>query len=276
MKINKYFLGLAVILLGGLTSCETDAEGPVYTPMGQSVSFETGEPSTIKTSESSIMIPVRVVRAITDGAYTANYTVEASDEGIFTDSGNGSVSFADGEGVAVITVNANNLAKGKDYTYTMTFSEKEVATADTITKSQNIKTVIKIHSDYNWVSAGTCLFVDYTFSESDNGDAKDGIAIRHAEGTNLYEIVNPYGIVYDDDPADNIPFYLNADNSIKFGEGIIANVWGYGIYFDYGDFAEYCTVSQEGNIFQVNHLLLVGQDLYTGSFAFQWKGWPGE
>ena len=120
MKINKYFLGLAAALLFGLTSCETKVEGPIYTPMSQNVSFETAKPATVTTSETSVTIPVRVVRATTTGSLTANYTATASDEGIFSDSGNGSVTFADGEGVAIITVNANNLEKGKDYTYTLT------------------------------------------------------------------------------------------------------------------------------------------------------------
>ena len=276
MKINKYFLGLAAVLLFGLTSCETKVEGPTYSPMGQNVSFETAKPSTISTSETSLTIPVRVVRATTAGSYTANYTATASDEGIFSDSGNGTVTFADGEGVAVITVNANNLEKGKDYTYTLTFGAAEAATADTITNSQNLQTVISIHSDYNWVSAGTCLFVDYSFADDNNGTAKDGIAIRHAEGTNLYEIVNPYGQTYNDTPADNLPFYLNADYSITIPEGEIASVWGYSIYYDSENYGDYCNVAQSGNIFQVNHLLLAGDKLYVGGFAFKWNGWPGE
>jgi len=272
MKINKYFLGLAAVLLFGLTSCETKVEGTMYTPMSQNVSFETAKPSTISTSESSLVIPVRVVRASTNGSFTANYTATASDEGIFTDSGNGSVTFADGQGVAVITVNANNLEKGKDYTYTLTFGAAEAATADTITNSQNLQTVIKIHSDYNWVSAGTCTFVDYTFSD---GDAAKNVAIRHAEGTNLYEIVDPFYALYEES-GDNIPFYLNPDNSIKFDEGVVAEFSGYGIYFDTENYPDYCNVQQNGNIFQVSHLLLQGDKLYTGAFAFQWNGWPGE
>jgi len=275
MKINKYFLGLAAVLLFGLTSCETKVEGTMYTPMSQNVSFETAEPATVTTSETSVTIPVRVVRATTTGSLTANYTATASDEGIFSDSGNGSVTFADGEGVAIITVNANNLEKGKDYTYTLTFGAAEAATADTITNSQNLQTVISIHSDYNWVSAGTCLFVDYTFAEDNNGTAKDGIAIRHAEGTNLYEIVDPFYALYGKS-GDNIPFYLNPDNSIKFDEGVIAEFSGYGIYFDTENYPDYCNVQQNGNIFQVSHLLLQGNSLYTGAFAFQWNGWPGE
>lgn len=276
MKINKIFLGLAVAMMGVLTSCETDVEGITYTPMAQNVSFEVENPSTITTSESSLTIPVRVIRSITNGAYTANFTAEASEEGIFSNDGNGSVTFADGQGVAVVNVTASNLAKGVDYTYTLKLSEAEAAAADTITKTQNLTTTVSIHSDYNWVSGGTCTFVDYTFSESDEGDAAKGIAIQHAEGTNIYRIMNPWATTYgDSDGAGNLQFYLNPDNSIHFDEGVVANIFGYGIYFDTENYPDYCNVEQNGNIFIVNHLLLSGSSLYIGGFAFQWDGWPG-
>ena len=110
MKINKYFLGLAVILLGALTSCETDVKGDVmYTPMGQNISFETAKPSTITTSQSSLTIPVRIIRSLTSGSYTANFTAEASEEGIFSISNGTSVTFAEGQGVVVMEVTASNL-----------------------------------------------------------------------------------------------------------------------------------------------------------------------
>ena len=284
MKINKYFLGLAAALLFGLTSCETKVEGPIYSSMGQNVSFETATPSTVTTSETSLTIPVRVVRASTKGALTANYTAAASDEGIFTDSGNGSVTFADGEGVAVITVNANNLEKGKDYTYTLTFGAAEAATADTITNSQNLQTVIKIHSDYNWVSGGTCTFVDYTFNE--NGQSAKNVPIRHAEGTNLYEIVQPFMAAYGKGGSGfttdtGIQFTLNSDNTINLvydANGIVCSADQYDFVWVEKYVPDYCNLTCTGNVFQANMLGLVsGEGYYTGfAFAFQWNGWPGE
>lgn len=286
MKINKYFLGLAALLIAGLTSCNKDVEGPVYTPMSQNVSFETANPATVSTSESSLTIPVRIVRATTTGTYTANYTAEASAEGVFSDSGNGTVTFADGEGVAVINVNANNLEKGTDYTYTLTLSAAETAAADTITKSQNAKTVIKIHSDYNWVSAGSCLFVDYTFSNSDNGDAARDVPIINAEGTNLYRIVQPFMAVYGKggngfSVDTSIEFTMNADYSINLvhdEEGIVVTADQYDFVWVEQYVPDYCNVVNNGNVYQASMLGLVsGEGYYTGfSFAFQWTtGWPG-
>ena len=206
MKINKYFLGLAVALLGGLTSCNTDVEGDCYTPMGQNVSFETKAPSTITTSESSLTIPVRIIRSIAKGSYTANFTAEASDEGIFSTSGN-SVTFADGQGVAEIVVNASNLAKGKDYTYTLTLSAADQATADTITKTQNIQTVIKIHSDYSWKALGKGHY-----SSPEWWEEEMDVNIEQAEGTNIYRIMDLFEAGY------HIQFIIGSDNVVTVPE----------------------------------------------------------
>ena len=285
MKINKYFLGLAVVLMGGLSSCNTDVEGVKYTPMNQNVSFETAKPSTVTTAESSLTIPVRIIRSMTNGSYTANFTATASEEGIFTNDANGTVTFAEGQGVAIINVKADNLAKGKDYTYTLTLSEKDVATTDTITKSQNISTVITIHSDYNWVSAGSCTFVDYTFSE--NGSAAKGVAIQHAEGTNLYRIVKPWATIYKGGSDTGIQFtYNNSDNTIK----LVYDENGYVATYQSGGNTDifvwleqyegtYCIVKCSENVYECEMLGMEnGEGYYTGfAFAFQWtEGWPGQ
>ena len=285
MKINKIFLGLAVAMMGVLTSCETDVEGITYTPMAQNVSFEVENPSTITTSENSLTILVRVIRSITNGAYTANFTAEASEEGIFSNDGNGSVTFADGQGVAVVNVTASNLAKGVDYTYTLKLSEAEAAAADTITKTQNLTTTVSIHSDYNWVAAGTCTFVDYTFSESDEGDAASKVTILHAEGTNLYRIVQPFIAVYGGGSAGfttdtSIDFLLNADGTITLvydADGIVCSADQYDFVWVEQYVPDYCNITCQGNVFIAEMLGLVnGDGYYTGfGFAFQWNGMPG-
>ncbi len=284
MKINKILLGLAVAMLGVMTSCNTDVEGVTYSPMGQNVSFETSAPSTVTTSETSVVIPVRIVRSVVANEYTANFTTKASEEGIFTNDANGAVKFEAGQGVAIINVKADNLAKGVDYTYTLKLSEAEVAGRDTITNTQNDSIVIKIHSDYNWVSGGTCTFVDYTFSSSDNGSAAKDVSILHAEGTNLYRIVKPFIAVYGASSFSSdtgIDFFYE-NGTINFGttDGYIYVVFddanNYG-YWNTDDYADYCTVSANGNVYEVNHLLVYNSKLYTGAFAFQWTtGWPGQ
>lgn len=273
MKINKYFLGLAVILLGTLTSCETDVKGDVmYSPMGQNISFETAKPSTITTSQSSLTIPVRIIRSLTSGSYTANFTAEASEEGIFSISNGTSVTFAEGQGVVVMEVTASNLEKGKDYTYTLTLSPTDVATADTITKKQNVSTVISIHSDYTWVAAGTCSFTDFTFADDEeNGETATKVPVENASGTNIYRIINPWVAVYNDkSAAGNLQFTLESDGTISFAEGTLATISGYDIYWNTSKYGDYCVIEKSGNKYTVSHLLVKGSNMYTGAFAFEY------
>lgn len=287
MKINKLFLGLAAIAIGALTSCNTDVEGVIYNSPTENISFTSAEPATISTDQESVTVTVRITRADTKSAYTAHYTTEASDEGIFSDDCNGVVNFAQGQGTAIVNVTAANLEKGMDYTYTMTLSEADVAQADKTLDNQIVQTVIKIHSDYNWVDAGSCTFVDYCFSSS--GAAAREVPILFAEGTNLYRIVTPYQAVYgssdDSIPEDNnIEFTLDSDGEISFEDGFLDTLgdWGdgvVGIYYNAAKYPDYCNVARDGNIFTVKHLVAEGDNLYTGwegpgLFMFQWDGYP--
>lgn len=220
MKINKYFLGLAVILLGVLTSCETEVKGDaVYKPMGMNVSFETAKPSTITTSETSVTIPVRIIRSLTNGSYTANFTAEASDEGIFSTDIT-SANFAEGQGVVNMLVTASNLEKGKDYTYTLTLSPADVATADTITKTQNVSTVITIHSDYTWKKLGKGHY-----SSPEWWEEELDVEIQQAEGTNIYRIMDLFEKGY------NIQFTIGSDNVVTVPKQASWKHSSYGIVY---------------------------------------------
>lgn len=285
MKINKILFGLAIAMVGVMTSCNTDVEGVTYSPSGQNVSFETAAPATVTTSETSITIPVRIVRSVTSGAYTANFTTEASEDGIFTNDANGAVTFNDGQGVAIINVKADNMKKGVDYTYTLTLSEAEVAARDTITNKQNASVVVKIHSDYNWVSGGACTFVDYTFTE--DGAAARNVPIQHAEGTNLYRIVQPFIAVYGKggngfSTDTGIQFTYNADNTIDLvydADGIVCTADQFDFVWVEKYVPDYCNILCNGNVYQASMLGLQNGDGYhTGfAFAFQWTtGWPGQ
>ena len=284
MKINKILFGLAIAILGVMTSCDTNVEGVTYSPMSQNVSFETKAPAAITTSESSITVPVRITRSITVGTYTANFTAVASEDGIFTNDANGSVTFADGQGVAIINVTADNLKKGADYIYTLTLSDADEATADTITNKQNITTTVKIHSDYNWISGGSCTFIDYTFSD---GDKAQNVPIQHAEGTNLYRIVKPFIAVFGGGSEGfttdtGIQFTLNDDYTINFVVGaddIICEADQYTFCWPAKYVGSYCILNCDGNLYEAEMLGLVdGEGYYTGfAFAFEWTtGWPGQ
>ena len=168
MKINKYFLGLAVAIMGGLTSCNTDVEGDHYKTGLDNVSFEVAAKSlSVPVDESSVTIPVTLTRGNVAMPYEAKYVTSSSAAGIFSDDGNGVVTFAAGQGTATINVKAANLEKEVPYTYTLTLSDADIATADTITGTQIPEITITVQREGDWTtwkkwnSTGTA---DYIYS----------------------------------------------------------------------------------------------------------------
>jgi len=167
MKINKYFLGLAVAIMGGLTSCNTDVEGEYYHTGQDNVSFEiTSKSLSVPVEQSTATIPVVVTRGNVAAAYAAKYVATASAEGIFSDDGNGVINFEAGQGTATINVKAANLEKEVPYTYTLKLSDADIATADTITNTQIPSITITVQREGDWTewkkwnSSGTA---DYTY-----------------------------------------------------------------------------------------------------------------
>ena len=263
---------MALACCAVFTSCDQENEGALYTANFQNISFEQEAPNTVTTSEESIVVPVRLTRSIAKGEYTANFEIESENEGIFSVESN-SVTFNDGEGVAFINLTASNLEKGADYACTIKLSEEAVATADTITKNQITETLIKIHSDYIWVAAGTCKFIDWSFCEDEeNGDSVEGVKIEHGEGSNVYRIVDPYKTLYGGSvPAGNITFTMDDDGTVQITNGRHAAAFGYTFYYDYVNYGAYCNVERDGNHYIVNHLLLAGSSLYISAIEFIWE-----
>lgn len=271
----KYLLGVALLALAA-TSCNTDNEGALYDPIAPNVSFETAKPAQVLTTETSMTVPVRLIRGDKRGTYTANYTAVANVDGIFTDDAGGTVTFADGEAVKVINVKASNMVQGKEYTYTMTLSDAVKQSVDTIVPNKKYQTVVSLFCDYNWIPAGTCQLTDATwYEEPVTGTCK----IERGEGSDDYRIVSPLATLYtglESNPdASHFNFHLNADKSISFPDGIYLNWWGYKMYYDTVEYPSYCFVAQEGNTYAVNFLLLNGTSLYTGGyFEFTWNDRP--
>lgn len=259
------------------TSCDTENKGAIYDASAVNVSFETPAPALITTENPSATTKVRIIRANKQGAFTAHYTAQASEDGIFTDDANGTISFADGEAVKEITVNAANMEKGVTYTYTMTLDDATMAVADTVTKTANRTVKVSILCDYNWLAAGTCSITDATWYEDPL--THDDIPIQHAEGTDIYRIVSPLYYLYNgkekDPDKSHLQFTLNSDKSITIEDGVHLNWWGYNMYYDTANYGSYCYIEQEDNTYAVNFLLLNGSDLYTGGyFEFTWNGRP--
>ena len=68
MKINKYILGLAVAVMGGFSSCNTDVEGSIYNSDLEHVSFDGGSTSvSVSVDETTATIPVTINRGVVTG-----------------------------------------------------------------------------------------------------------------------------------------------------------------------------------------------------------------
>lgn len=179
MKINKYFLGLAVTVLGALTSCNTDVEGPTYSTSLQSISFDAeAQELVVAADQEEVSTAVLITRGVATEEANVSFTAEASDEGIFTnDAEDGVIKFAPGQNTAVINVTARNLQKEKTYTYTITLDPEVVNTLDTIANpTQNTQFVITVTREGDWTewkkwnSTGTA---DYEYSSAYFGPAED-------------------------------------------------------------------------------------------------------
>ena len=202
--MKKYILGLAVLAGGLFASCDTDNEGAIYSTTAQNISFSSAKPATVVTKASSVTVPVSIVRTNTSGEYTAHYTLSSDEAGIFTDSSNGTITFAAGEWSKTINIDAANMKGGTLYTCTLTLSEADVLTTDTVlNKKNNAVTTIRVMCDYDWVAVGKGFY-----SSPEWWEEEYDVDIEKAEGTNLYRIKDLFAKGYD------IQFTIGADNVV--------------------------------------------------------------
>lgn len=199
MKINKYILGLATVVLGGFSSCNTDVQSTVYNPNYEHVSFDGSSASvTVSVDETSATIPVSITRGMIANASTFTFTAEASEEGIFSNDVNGTVSFAAGQNSTTFNVTASNLQKDQSYTYTLTLSDAAAETADVVTNvKQNKVFTIKVTRSGDWTEwepwnkegTATYVYVNYwggadpglpfTYRQSLNDESKYQFRLEH-------------------------------------------------------------------------------------------------
>ncbi|SHK97936.1 hypothetical protein [Xylanibacter ruminicola] len=218
--MKKYILGLAVLAGMMFTACDTDNVGTIYTTTAQNISFENAKPAKIVTKASSITVPVSIVRTNTNGEYTVHYTLSSEEDGIFSDSNNGAVTFAAGEWSKTFNIDVTNMKGGTLYTATLTLSEEDAQSADAVLNTQtNTTTTISVMCDYNWVAVGTGFY-----SSPDWWEAEYEVDIEKAEGTNLYRIKNLFADGYDIEFTigdDNVVTVLPQESWIYTGYGAV-------------------------------------------------------
>lgn len=224
MKISKYIIGLSFMVVGLLTSCNQDNVGAIYTPTSQNVSFESDEPSQVLANSSSVDVPVRITRSLTDGSYTAHYTISGNEDGIFNDANGGQVTFEDGQAVAVINLKAQNMDGGEEYKVTLNLSDADVATADKNLNNSNAKTVISVKCDYVWEDFGTGGWESTLF-----GDEWDQPLMK-AKGFNVYKVLDLY------DEGVDLIVKVNSDNTVEVKYQYVYNYDQYGKLYAIGNY----------------------------------------
>ena len=199
MKLGKYILGLALIA-AGLTSCDQDNVGAIYEPTVANISFLAPGQSTL-TDQTTIEVPVAVGRAITDGTYTANVTLEGAPANMSLKSNQ--VTFADGEGIAYAIVVVNGMSQGSTYVGTLKLSSADMATANPDFGEQMSSTTVEVMCDFDWEELG-----DGFYSSPDWWEEEFYVPIIHAKGSNIYRMIGLFEEGYD------IEFTIESDNKV--------------------------------------------------------------
>ena len=276
MKINKIFLGMAFAAVALFTACDQDNEAAIYNLEGQGLAFTSNSLGQIEVEPSDPVCQVPIVRGNAKGAFTGKVgkvTAEVDGEEVDynTVCSVGDFTFADGACQTSFDVNVAPLPVGKVLTLTLECTDNLAPTAGT-----NVVTM-KINKKYVWESAGTCTFIDYTFTEDENGVKAEGVAVEHAQETSLYRIIQPWIACYGGGAEGftkdtGVQFKLNSDNSIDLvpvSGSIVATADQYDFCWVANYVGSYCLKGNEGNDYWFSMLGLVDGDGYYTGFAFE-------
>lgn len=195
--IFKLF-ALAVISLSFFSSCNTDAEKPMYDVTKTEYAFARTLQSVemLPTDGNKIIVPI--YRNTTVGTSSVNVEMSASVEGLFT-LANATATFEDGKASTDIVINyddINALAAGTTYKLTLSFAEENASPSkvNSITVSAQRKLTFK--------TIGTGVFTSEFFGESWEQP------IEKAEEANVYRLpdcyVSGFPIIFSVDDAGNI------------------------------------------------------------------------
>lgn len=212
--IFKLF-ALAVISLSFFSSCNTDAEKPMYDVTKTEYAFASTLQSVemLPTDGNKIIVPI--YRNTTVGTSSVNVEMSASVEGLFT-LANATATFEDGKAATDIVINyddINALAAGTTYKLTLSFAEENASPSNvnSITVSAQRKLTFK--------QVGVGIFTTEFFGASWEQP------IEKAEEANVYRLpdcyVSGYPIVFSMDEAGNITMSDQETGSVDSTYGMI-------------------------------------------------------
>lgn len=213
MKIYKYLMAAAVIASIGTTSCK---EGQYWDEManpGEVYSF--AKPNVLIQLSSTDEVPssydVTVSRNIAGPAVTipvafgANSTVLTGPE---------NVTFAEGEYTATytISIDAAQCSVGDRYEASLAIDQPDEA--NQLVDENNLVFNFALLQDFNWVSAGTCIFQESLFGGYAEGVVIENAADYPSDEYKLYRLVNPFETMFEGDSdvsEANILYVLDND-----------------------------------------------------------------
>ena len=245
-------------------------------------------------TDSLSSVTVTVYRNNSGAEVTLPLNVQLSDPYVLSVA-DSAVTFAAGSNTAELEVAVDEayIVMGTSYTASFSFVVDSVNfTEDNYSISGNKSHVVSILKDYTWVSAGKVVMA------SNWAGAKAYVPIENAKeydknGNKLYRLNSPYYYLepsYCPKPGAHLQFILDANaNAVtiapsiqSIGEAASAGgVWNF-YYTTSGGYAQYCSFTNEGNVYTMNGLWINGDATigysvqYTASEMFQWvEGWPG-
>lgn len=217
---NKILTQLAVcasIALMAFTSCDTDAEGAIYTPDETAAySFAAAQMNVELTADYEGKLKVPVYRSTTNGDAIITITADMNETTASTFTLTSSaISFADGEGMAYAELDfgsIDNLGVTSKYTITLAIAEEN--------QSPSAEGSIKIQAQrlLTWESYGTGVYTSENFEQSWSQPIE-----KAAEG-NIYRLPDCIAQGYP------IVFTLSEDGQSLAGFDVQATGLTYGDY----------------------------------------------
>lgn len=276
MKLYKS-LFMTVLAAVAFTSCSDEGYWEKGEIEGTRYSFAQAS-SNYSLTASDVMTEavVTVYRSSKEGETTIPLTVAIDSAHMAVLSvPNSAVTFADGSDVAEVLVNVDMSAMAIGAKYQATFALDVDSAAYSV--SGPMTHTFSIVLNYNWVPAGKGVYA------SSWDGSQFGITFEKVEGYSdengyqLYRIPNLYANGY------HLEFYTDAaGNAVAAAYGSIPLGISDGgspvyIYNDYVNYADYCSFTNNENLYVLNALWRIGSSLYTGcAEQFLWQeGWPG-
>lgn len=280
MTYYKSIISMALLVIAiMLAGCSTDGYwDKAPTDSEVKYSFDQGTQTySVAGTETLSEIKVPMTRTTTIGASTVSIKAEFSHAAL---SGPSEVTFADGSNTAIYTLSVGDIQVGVAYKATLSIVPESTSAAGTSTSE------ITLSKTYTWVPAGSAQFyTSWSGTIGENGLIGDGVkvAIERADGGNgLYRLVSPYYFSETESGATgvtltqgrHIQFVVNASNGALTGFPATIQAIGEAsaddgnYYFVYTPGANNCSVTNNGNTYQIS--ALVGYDEGGTSVSLGW------